>query len=142
MGISYVIHVHTIMNFKKVSHTSSINTHIISQREREREMSKEKELLKAFDLIRDQKSRLVRFELGMCLEDDVVKLEEVNREILKTIGGTTSSPSKKKRKTKMKKSDKTQIKKDIQRITSDVEDKQQKLIELAKKVRLLRAFLS
>jgi len=105
-------------------------------------MSKEKELLKALDLIRDQKSRLVRFELGMCLEDDVVKLEEVNREILKTIGGTTSSPSKKKRKTKMKKSDKTQIKKDIQRITSDVEDKQQKLIELAKKVRLLRAFLS
>ena len=99
----------------------------------------EKSVLNALSMIREQKARLLRFELGMCLEEDSVKLREVNEEILRTLE-TTSSTEKKKKQKKKKKSDK--VEKQIESYTVEVIDLQKKLSELVKKLRLLRAFLS
>ena len=112
------------------------------QREREREMT-DKSVLEALDLIRDQKARLLRFELGMCVEEDDVKLKEVNHEILRTLETTSSSSDTKKSKKKKKKSNKKdKVQKEIQTYTKDVKEMQRKLSELVKKLRLLRAYLS
>ena len=102
-----------------------------------------KGVVEALDLIRDQKARLLRFELGMCLEEDDVKLKEVNEKILRTLETTSSSSIDKKSKKKKKKSNKKDnVQKEIQAYTKDVKEMQRKLSELVTKLRLLRAYLS
>eukprot|EP00938_MAST-03A_sp_MAST-3A-sp1_P007149 g7149.t1 len=100
-----------------------------------------KSVVEALDLIRDQKARLLRFELGMCLEEDSVKLREVNEEILRTLE-TTSSTGTKSNLKKKKSNKKDKVQKGIQAYTKDVKEKQRKLSELVTKLRLLRAYLS
>ena len=113
------------------------------ERERERVEMTDKSVLEALDLIRDQKARLLRFELGMCVEEDDVKLKEVNHEILRTLETTSSSSDTKKSKKKKKKSNKKdKVQKEIQAYTKDVKEMQRKLSELVTKLRLLRAYLS
>ena len=102
----------------------------------------DKSVLEALDLIRDQKARLLRFELGMCVEEDDVKLKEVNHEILKTLETTSSSSAAKSKKKKKKSNKKDKVQKEIQAYTKDVKEMQRKLSELVTKLRLLRAYLS
>ena len=102
----------------------------------------DKSVLEALDLIRDQKARLLRFELGMCVEEDDVKLKEVNHEILRTLETTSSSTATKSKKKKKKSNKKDKVQKEIQAYTKDVKEMQTKLSELVTKLRLLRAYLS
>ena len=144
IGLSHsFFFIHIMYDFQQFQHCChTVCSHILKRRERERVEMTDKSVLEALDLIRDQKARLLRFELGMCVEEDDVKLKEVNHEILRTLETTSSSSDTKSKKKKKKSNKKDKVQKEIQTYTKDVKEMQRKLSELVTKLRLLRAYLS